>query len=370
MNRKTRIILDEMKRAGLIIKDDDITAGEKTNFIFDYMIKHYSYLLKDDIDVILPKSDLKKGKIIHEILIKFGKYFLSNPQIFEDRKKLLEEDNETFSNDDSVILGEVKLPDEPVIFVSNHSFKDDVLATMLAAKRRSYILFGSLPHFYNTLDGLLSAKNGVIMVNRKVSSSRKTSVDKGKYVLDNGMNLMVFPEGVWNKKPNGCMLDFWSGFYKLAKKEDGTFYPIVPIIHYISNTHKPGHDNPIHTIIDNPIYLNGMDEKEGIEFIRTRMLTWYYKLMEMYGKTTRAEILDGYENVTEAWEDELRKRVATAARYDYEIEISADKRRKDEPLSVWEPISELEITKKNAVEVTKAKQLVKELKRNDFQHRF
>ena len=271
MNRKTRIILDEMKRAGLIIKDDDITAGEKTNFIFDYMIKHYSYLLKDDIDVILPKSDLKKGKIIHEILIKFGKYFLSNPQIFEDRKKLLEEDNETFSNDDSVILGEVKLPDEPVIFVSNHSFKDDVLATMLAAKRRSYILFGSLPHFYNTLDGLLSAKNGVIMVNRKVSSSRKTSVDKGKYVLDNGMNLMVFPEGVWNKKPNGCMLDFWSGFYKIAKKEDGTFYPIVPIIHYISNTHKPGKDNPIHTIIDNPIYLNGMDEKEGIAFIRTKM---------------------------------------------------------------------------------------------------
>lgn len=156
----------------------------------------------------------------------------------------------------------------------------------------------------------------------------------------------------------------------MAQKPDGTFRPIVPIIHYICNTHKPGKDNPIHTIVDDPIILDGMSEEEGIEYIRTKMLTWYWKLMEKFGQTTRIQLLDGFENANEAWEDELRKRIATADKYDYEIEICADRRRKNGPLSVWEPIANLPITKANAIEVVNARQLVKTLRENDYQHRF
>ena len=371
MNNESRFILNELLRLGLIKNDNDLTAGESTSIIFDYMIKNYSYLLDNDIDVSLPKSDFEKGKIIHKIIIKLGKYFLNNPQIIEDRAKLLEGDNETFPEEDrDSFKGKVKVGDEPVIFVTNHGFKDDVLATILASEKRAYIVFGSLPQFYGTIDGLLACKNGVVMVNRKVSESKRSSIEKSKYVLENGISLMVCPEGVWNKKPNGGMLDFWSGFYRIAKKSDGTFYKIVPIIHYIKNTHKAGKDNPIHTVVDNPIVLDGMNEKEGIEYVRNRMQTWYWKLMENYGKSSREELLAGYNNTTEAWEDELEKRVATTGKYDIEIEICADKRRKDEPLQVWEPIANQEITKENALEVTKARELVRELKRNDFQHRY
>lgn len=375
MNKKTKIIIDELKKAGLITKEEDLTAGDKTNLIFDYMIKHYSYLLDTETDKVLSKENFEKGKIIHEIILKFGKYFLKNPQIIENREKLLNGDNETFSNvDKSNFSEDAKLPEGPVIFVTNHGFKDDILATILAAKRRAFIVFGSLPQFYGTIDGILSAKNGVIMVNRKVDKSKSSSIEKGKYALANGTSLMICPEGVWNKKPNGGMLDFWSGFYRIAQKEDGTFYPIIPIVHYISNTHKPGKENPIHTIVDDPIILDGMSQKEGVEYVRTRMLSWYWKLIEKYGKTTRKELLDGYDSSTEAWEDELTERVKTADKYDLEIEISADKVKKDdllkEQLEVWETIANLKITKENAKEVVEAKKLVKELKRNDFQHRF
>ena len=181
---------------------------------------------------------------------------------------------------------------------------------------------------------------------------------------------MIFPEGVWNKTPNLLLLDLWSGFYRIAKKEDGTFYKIVPIIHYISNTHKKGKDNPIHTVIDKPIDLNGMEEKEAIEYIRDRMATWFYKLMETYGKDNREKLVEGFSDSTEAWEQELKERVGTASKYDEEIELSADKRRKDNPISVYEPIANLEITKDNCAEVMAARKLVKTLKRNDFQHRF
>lgn len=371
MNKESRFILNELLRLGLIKNDNDLTAGESTSVIFDYMVKNYSYLLDNDIDVSLPKSDFEKGKIIHKIIIKLGKYFLKNPQIIENRAKLLEGDNEIFSGEDRKNFeGKAKVGDEPVIFVTNHGFKDDVLATILASEKRAYIVFGSLPQFYGTIDGLLACKNGVVMVNRKVSESKKSSIERSKYVLKNGTSLMVCPEGVWNKKPNGGMLDFWSGFYRIAKKEDGTFYPIVPIIHYINNTHKPGKDNPIHTIVDDPIILDGMNEEDGIAYVRDRMQTWYWKLIEKFGKSSREEVLKGYKDATEAWEDELEKRVATTGKYDLEIEISADKRSKDDPLLVWEPIANQEITRENALEVTKAKELVKELKRNDFQHRY
>ncbi len=371
MKAVTREIVDELINAGLIKDESDLTANDKTNFIFDYMVRKYSYLLQNDEETIMPDDCFRKGKIMHEIIVNFGKYFLKNPQIIENRYELLAGDSETFSDRNRESMkSTVTLPDGPVIFLSNHGFKDDVLATIIAAKRRAFIVFGSLPQFYGTVDGLLSAKNGVVMVNRKVSKSKSTSVAKGKYALEHGVSLMICPEGVWNKSPNMPMLNFWDGFHRIAKKDDGTYYPIVPIVHYISNTHKPGKDNPIHTVVDDPIILDGMTDEEAMEYVNTRMVTWYWKLMEKFGFTTRDELLNNYSNMTEAWEDELEKRVATADKYDYEIEISADRRKEIDPIKVWEPIANLETTKENALEVTKAKVKVKELKSNDFQHRF
>ena len=371
MNKKSRMIIDEMLKSGLITKEEDLTAGDETNFFFDFLLKNYGYMLNHDPEVVMSDEYLSKGNMIHKIIMRFGKYFLANPQIIEDREKLLEGDEETFSDDLSRPFKKVDLSDdEPVVFVSNHKFKDDLLATILAAEKRTFLLLGSLPRVYNTFDGILSYKNGVVIINRKVKESRKSAVAKCKRVLESGNSLLVCPEGVWDKSPNRMLLDFYGGFYDIAQKEDGTFYKVVPVIHYISNTYTPGKDNPIHTIVDDPIDFTGMTKEEAIEYLRTRMGSWYFKMIEKYGKSTRKEMLAGYASATEAWEDELRKRVATAGNYDLEIELTADKRRKDEPLDVWGPIAELPITKENAYEVVRAKQLVKELKRNDFQHRF
>lgn len=360
MQKKTKARLDELIDKNLITRYEDLTAGEKTNIIFDYIIKNYAHLLENDIDTVLPDKVFQEGKTFHKLLTKYGKLFLNNPQIIEDRYKLLKNDTKTFPDKNRATLGKVKLPEEPVIFIANHHFKDDVLATILAAERRAFILFGSLPKLYGTLDGILAIKNGVAIVNRKIKDSRHASIEKGKYILKKGMDLIIYPEGVWNKKPNGEMLDFFSGFYRTAQKEDGSFYPIVPIIHYINNTHKKGKDNPIHTIIDDPIYLKGKDPKEEIMQVREIMLTWYYKCMENYGMTTREQLLQGFNNSTEAWEEELKQRIKTADKYDKEIEISADKRNPEDPLLVWEPIEK----------ATPGIPYVKELKRNDFQHRF
>ena len=35
-------------------------------------------------------------------------------------------------------------------------------------------------------------------------------------ISDMGMDMLIFPEGVWNKTPEKMLLDFWPGAYRLA----------------------------------------------------------------------------------------------------------------------------------------------------------
>ena len=161
------------------------------------------------------------------------------------------------------------------------------------------------------------------MTNRKHKESKKSSVEKSKKAIELGSDLFIFPEGVWNKSPNKLLIDFWPGIYKIAKE---TNTDVVPIVHYIADQSRPGKDNPIHTVIDDPINISNLSEQDALELIREKISTWYYLMMEKYGKTTREELIEGYSTSTEAWEEHLKRRVSTADRYDKEIELSADYR--------------------------------------------
>lgn len=370
MNNDSREILDKMINDGKTYSDNDVTCGSETGFVFDYMIKNYSYFLDDNPEEIYTPKLLKKGKILHKLVTWFGKLFLRTPQIVENRANLLKDDESTFINKRDGFENDAKLPEGPAIYISNHGFKDDILASLLAIKKRTYLLFGNLPMFYGSVDGYLLSKNGAILVNRKVSSSKHAAVDKCKYLLEHGQNILMFPEGSWSKKADGTFLDFYRGFYNIAKKEDGSFYPIVPIVHYVSSTYEKGKSNPIHTIVDDPIYVDGMTEEEAIEYIRDRMFTWYWKLMEKFGVSTREDVLEGFDTPVDAWEHELTERLKTAAKYDSEIETRADLQKHDNPSDVWGPIANANISPENIQLVLQARKKLSDHEKNDFQHRF
>ncbi len=265
---------------------------------------------------------------------------------------------------------EIILPREPVIWAANHAFKDDTLATVLAIKRYAYILFGSLPQFYNTFDGATAWLNGVVMSNRKVKASKRASLDKAVKVMEYGADLMVFPEGVWNKSPNRLLIDLWPGIYRIACE---TGAKVVPVIHYICDCSYKGEDNPIHTVIDDPIRIDDLSERAALDYIRDVLATWLYLMMDVYGKTTRQQLLEEKESSIKAWEKELTDRVKTADRYDKDIELCADYRPQTivRPELVWKEIANIEkITSKNASWVAYAQDLMDELQRQDFQRRF
>lgn len=357
----------EKKLEGKITSIEDLTAGEKPNFLFYLLINFFGYLLDERPEKTISKVGVKVRKNIHFIIDKLGSLFLSNPQVLEDRKFLADkkEDLKLCAYKDIV------LPDEPVIWVANHGFKDDILASVLAAKRHSYILLASLPHIYNTFDGVTVWLNGAIIVNRKVRSSRKAVIDKCKKVLENGSDVMIFMEGVWNKTPEKLVLDLYPGAYKLAKS---TGYKIVPITHYIKDpAGVKDKNNVIHTVIDHPIDVSDLSQEEALSLIRDNHATWTYLMMEKYGQSTREELLKGFSNADEAWEHELVRRRQTVGKYDDSIEMSADFRNREivRPEDVWESVAGLDsVNSDNAADFAFAKQLVKREKRRDFQRRF
>lgn len=357
---------------------------------FLYNIKHYGYLLEDDPELVISKKDVLLRQLIIDRLIKLvGPSQLKNKQVFENRNylKSSKDDMDNVKKDSGIIL-----PKEPVIWTPNHHFKDDVLASYLATQRQAYILFGSVPQFYNTFDGVLANLVGSLMTNRKVSSSKHASIKKAGRAIDFGSDILCFPEGIWDKYCNEILLQFWPGIYQIAK-EKGT--KVVPIIHYIFDPtlQIDSEINPIHTTVDDPIDITQFSEKAGLEYLRDVMATWYYLMMEKYGHTTRENIINFYENRAldrnekltkvdfekrrltshEAFELYLMDLLETVDWYDSEIELSYDYRPKGivRPEDVFGPISNIKNSNyRNVTNIMEARQLVKIRKQEDYQRRF
>lgn len=341
-----------------ITNSNDLT-GEGPSTAFFYLLAPLLRGVLDPDPRILDKGAILRRRALHPFLSTLGKSFLKNPQVFEDRSELTGRQCDP-----------VSLPKEPVIFAANHAFKDDVLASILACRRHAYILFGSLPQFYNTVDGLTSWLNGVVMVNRKNKESKRSAVSKAVKVLRTGSDMLIFPEGVWNKSQNALILDLWPGIYRIARE---TGAKIVPVVHYIRDYTIPGDQNPIHTVVDNPFRIDDLPERAALEQLRDIMATWYYLMMERYGASCREEALGDAGNLQKAWEQELADRVKAAGRYDREIELYADYRPKwkTSPLDVWKEIAGIEhITPENAGHVAYACLRMLVETENDFQRRF
>ncbi len=343
---------------------DDLLASDEPGFLFDFMMKFYGDLLNPDSYMLQSSRELEIRKKINKLFKLLGPKFLKSPQVIENRNNLKNPND--YTEDKGIVL-----PDSSTIWAMNHSFHDDALATVLAIPRNAYILFGSLPQFYNTLDGFTAALNGVVIINRKSNESKRKAMVKSADLLSKGTDLIVCPEGVWNKSPNQLLLNFWPGIYRLAK-ETGT--SVIPVVHYISD--KSQVINPkqtiIHTVVDDPIQIANMNEKEGLECLRDTMATWYYLMMERYGKSTRDAEVGDFADATSAWEEKLRLRLTTATRYDKEIELCADyvPSYVVSPQDAFEQVAEIATNSNNVSYVESAKKIVKEYKNNNFQRRF
>lgn len=351
------------KYNGVITGLTDLAGDEPPSPLFFLLANKLSYLLDLDEKTAVSPNGVERRRKLLPIIKALGPSFLNNRQVFENRNFLRNPNTSSIVPDSPIAL-----PEEPVIWISNHGFKDDALGSVLAASRHAYILFGSLPQFFNTIDGVMAWLIGVVMVNRRISKSKKAAIPKAVRAMNCGADLLMYPEGAWNLSPNALILDLWPGVYRIASE---TGAKVVPIVHYLRDN-STSRDNPIHTVVDDPIRIDDLTERQGISYLRDVMATWYYLMIEAYGKSTRDEAL-GNLSFVDAWGRHVKERMSFVARWDREMEARADYSLQGKvfPKEVWGAVADIEeITPYNVHQVLYARQLLARWEKEDFQHKF
>ena len=340
----------------------DLTAGDDPSRLFYFLAPKLRHLLDEDISKGTSAASVRWRRMVHPLIMAVGPSVMKSKIIRENRNYLMDPDAAQVKPDPGITL-----PKEPVIWCGNHAFLEDVFATVLTARRHSCILFGSLPRFFNTVDGLTAWINGVSMVNRKVKATAGPSIQRMVRLMKNGADCLIFPEGVWNKSANLPVLPLWAGAYRIACE---TGAKVVPVVHY-PESYTVMKGNRIHTVVDDPIRLDDLSEKAALTLLRDILATWHHLLMEAYGRTTREALLQG-RSAHEYWEEQLIERVKTAGYYDREIELTAHYRPRDivTPGQVWGPVAELELGRDNWHEVLAAREIVRVEKERGYQERF
>lgn len=216
-----------------------------------------------------------------------------------------------------VLLSSRERTRKPTIFISTHEFREDCEAAYNAAGVPLFIVNGSVSIVMNTFDGITNWIVGMILVDRANKSSRKAVKDKMIYALKKGANILLYPEGTWNKSPNQIISGLFPGIYEVAK-ESGA--PIVPIANHREK-------DSIYSIVGSSFDVSGMNREEAMETIKERLSTLRYELIEKYGSCKRENLPSGKELET-FWSNNVDALMAEVPYYDYELEKHTKYREK------------------------------------------
>ena len=176
---------------------------------------------------------------------------------------------------------------EQVIFASTHSYTEDIESALGSLDRNAWVLIGTKDQIENNFKMYGAWLNGMIYVDRKDDSSRKESLDKMKYILNNGSSILIFPEGGWNNKENELCMNLFGGAYYLSSECDKKVVPMSSIV-----SEK---DNQIHVLYGDPIdlslykvrkndseFLKDIKKMAACTIIRDSMASLSYELIEKY----------------------------------------------------------------------------------------
>lgn len=184
--------------------------------------------------------------------------------------------------------------DETYIFVSNHSFDEDIVSGLGNIDRNAWLLNGSTHQLKYNPQMYAAWVNGMIYVSRTSDKSRKDSVKKMLRILDNKSSIFMFPEGGWNNTENLLMQPLFSGPWILARE---TECKVVPLVSF--NEHD---DRNIYIRVADPLDIGSMEKEKALTLLRDQMATMIWKIMEEH-----CEIADRSQLSYERFMDERRR---------------------------------------------------------------
>ncbi|MGL6106781.1 lysophospholipid acyltransferase family protein [Romboutsia sp.] len=159
---------------------------------------------------------------------------------------------------DLTILGKENLPNEPVLFVANHSSMLDSFILISSVDRPIGCLIADEPVWKNLpIVNKWADLIKCVYINRKNPRDGIKSISQAANNILEGHSMAVFPEGdlTWVKDPNALISDFRNGALKIAYKAN---CPIVPFVIKNSKETYEGYQ-PIGKISSVPVEVEFLD---------------------------------------------------------------------------------------------------------------
>lgn len=176
----------------------------------DEINKYYRELRKYEFDNDVELKNFELRKKIHPLMM----MVLKIDRII-DKEKV-------------IIIGDKRKPHhKPVIFAATHIGGNDIMRVFEAIKEHAYIMLGDPGIVYVNEIGLFLRLNGFIPVDTRDKEDRKIAYARSVEVINNNVNMLIFPEGAYNVFEHLPIMKIFPGVVRMAKETNSEIIPIA-----------------------------------------------------------------------------------------------------------------------------------------------
>ncbi len=126
-----------------------------------------------------------------------------------------------------VLTDQRKKTGRPILYAATHIGWDDIEMIFTAITDHAYLFWGDPRESYQTLDGVLLGLNGVICCHTGDKTDRYIGKETCTRWLQQGGNLLIFPEGIWNTTEAKPVMGLYSGAAEMAIRSGAELVPIA-----------------------------------------------------------------------------------------------------------------------------------------------
>ena len=200
--------------------------------------------------------------------------------------------DQVLSKEEIVVISNKSIvkPNESKIFACKHIGGNDIQRTFQVINEPAYLMLGDPGILYKMPIYYGLKLNGVIPLETKNKQDRKIAYNRAIELLNNGGNLLIYPEGAWNVTPNEMVMKIFTGTVRMAKETGVDIIPIA-VEQY-----------------DNVFYFNvgknySIDKNTNLSLtelnddLRDKLATLKWEIMETQPKLDRAKVTDDYLDI-------------------------------------------------------------------------
>lgn len=193
------------------------------------------------------------------------------------------------------ILGDesIKEDNRPTIYAISHIGRYDLEIVCEAIKEQAHILCGDPETMYRNLDGFMAQLNGAVYVDTDSKSDRHVAKETAIKVLEQGGNILIYPEGIWNLEPARPILPLYPGVIEMAYRTNASIVPVGIEQYDDKFIVNIGKNFEVSDYIDSDNYTKEQ-ENEARDALRDAMASLKWKIWETAGECSREDFPESY----------------------------------------------------------------------------